>query len=127
MRSCRVQRASRSVFGIPPLIIGLTIVAPEGLPAPMQLITFDLRVMVVVAIVLLPLIITEYTVSRQEGVLLLFWGAVYLVWTVLTATGSPLLSWFTPIVFFRLFPATVVFLVVTVVIALRGPKQRLRR
>jgi lipopolysaccharide export LptBFGC system permease protein LptF len=93
----------------------------------MQLTAFDLRVMVVVAIMLLPLIITEYTVSRQEGVLLLFWGAIYLVWTVLTATGSPLLSWFTPSVVFGLFPVTVVFLIATVIIALRGSRQRLRR
>ncbi len=116
-----------NIFNIA-LCLGLAgLVAPDGLEAPIQLITFDMRVMVVVAIVLLPLIITEYTVSRQEGVLLLFWSVVYLVWTVLTATGNPLLSWFSPIVLFGLFPATVVFLVVTVVIALRGSKQRLPR
>ncbi len=113
-----------NIFNIA-LCLGLAgIVAPDGLEAPMQLITFDLRVMVVVAIVLLPLIITEYEVSRQEGLLLLSWSTVYLVWTVLTATGSPILSWFSPIVLFGFFPATVVFLVATVVIALRDSKQR---
>ncbi len=114
-----------NIFNIA-LCLGLAgLVAPAGLEAPIQLITFDMRVMVVVAIVLLPLIITEYTVSRQEGVLLLFWSAVYLIWTVLTATGNPLLSWFSSIMLLGLFPATVVFLVATVVIALRDSKQRL--
>ncbi len=115
-----------NIFNIA-LCLGLAgIVAPDGLSAPMQLVTFDLRVMIVVAIVLLPLIITEYEVCRQEGVLLLFWSTVYLVWTILIATENSLLSWFTPIVLFGLFPATVVFLFFTVIIALRGSKQRLR-
>lgn len=114
-----------NIFNIA-LCLGLAgVVAPDGLAAPMQLITFDLRVMVVVAIVLLPLIITQYTVSRLEGVLLLFWGAVYLVCTVLTATSSPLLSWFNPIVMFGLFPATLIFLVTTVIITLRGSRHSL--
>ena len=113
-----------NIFNIA-LCLGLAgLVAPDGLEAPMQLITFDLRVMVVVAIVLLPLIITEYSVSRQEGVLLLFWSAVYLAWTVLAATDNPLLSQFSDILLFGLIPLTGVYLGATVLIALRGSKQR---
>lgn len=116
-----------NIFNIA-LCLGLAgIVAPDGLWAPVQLITFDLRVMVVVAIALLPLIITDYKVSRQEGVLLLLWSVVYLLWTVLTATGSPLLSWVSRFALFGLFPATVVFLLATVILALRGSKHHAGR
>jgi cation:H+ antiporter len=115
-----------NIFNIA-LCLGLAgLVAPDGLEAPQQLIAFDMRVMVVVALVLLPLIITEYEVSRQEGLLLLFWSAVYLVWTVLTATGNPHLSWFSDIVLLGLLPATIVFLGATVITTLRGSKNRLR-
>lgn len=114
-----------NIFNIA-LCLGLAgMVAPDGLEAPAQLIAFDLRVMVVVAVALLPLIITDYEVSRQEGVLLLIWCMVYVPWTVLVATGHPLLASFSRIALFGLFPATLVFLVATVIIALRGSKHRL--
>ncbi len=111
-----------NIFNIA-LCLGLAgIVAPDGLIAPPELIAFDLRFMVVVAITLLPLIFTDYEVSRLEGVVLLLWCAVYLVWTVLTATDSPLLAPFSGVALFGLFPATVVFLIATVVMALRGSR-----
>jgi len=104
------------------LCLGIAgLVAPSGLNAPVQLITFDVRVMVVAAIVLMPLIITDYTVSRTVGVLLLSWCAVYLAWTVLAATASPLLTPFSQLVIFGLLPASIVFIAATVFIALRDP------
>jgi len=113
-----------NVFNIA-LCLGLAgLVAPSGLLAPAQLIGFDLRFMVVVAIVLLPLIFTGYGVSRLEGALLLCWCAIYLVWTVLAATNHAMLEPFSRIALIGLFPATVVFLVVTVVMVLRKPASR---
>ena len=97
------------------LCLGMAgLASPAGLGAPEQLIAFDMRVMVVVAIVLLPLIITDYTISRVEGVLLLSWSAIYLIWTVLAATDNPLLAGFSDIGLLVVFPATVVFITTTV-------------
>ena len=111
-----------NIFNIA-LCLGLAgLVAPDGLLAPTQLIAFDLRVMVVVAVALLPLIFTDYELSRLEGVVLLLWCAVYLTWTVLGATAHPLSEPFSHVALFGLFPATVVFLVATVVLALRARK-----
>ena len=115
-----------NVFNIA-LCLGLAgLAAPDGLAAPAQLLAFDLRVMVVVAVALLPLIFTGYEVSRLEGGVLLLWCVLYLVWTVLAATGHPMLAPFSRVALFGLFPATVVFLVATVIVALRDPAHRRR-
>ena len=108
-----------NVFNIA-LCLGLAgLVAPEGIVAPTQLLAFDIRVMVIVAIALLPLIISDYEISRLEGCLLLIWCVAYLIWTVLQSTGHSMLELYSHIVLFAFFPATIVFLVATVVVALR--------
>jgi len=109
-----------NVFNIA-LCLGLAgLVAPGGLLAPAPLLAFDLPFMVLVAVALLPLIFTGYEVSRLEGMVLLSWCAVYLAWTVLAAIASPMLAPFADVALYGLFPATVVFLVATVVVSLRG-------
>lgn len=116
-----------NVFNIT-LCLGLAgLVAPDGLPAQAQLIEFDLRIMVLVAFALLPLIFTDYKVSRLEGVVLLSWCTTYLIWTVLAATGHPMVTLFSHVAVFVLFPATIVFLLATVFIALRDPTRRFRQ
>ena len=79
--------------------------------------------MLLVAGALLPLIFTGYEVSRLEGAVLLGWCAVYLTWTVLAATASPLLGTFSGIALYALLPATAAFLIATVVAALRAPRR----
>ncbi|MFK7859545.1 MAG: calcium/sodium antiporter [Granulosicoccus sp.] len=104
-----------NIFNIA-LCLGLAgFVAPDGLAAPDQLIAFDLPFMLLVAVALMPLIFTGYEVSRQEGMLLLSWCVVYLAWTVLSATGHSRLGMFSSIAMFGLFPATVVYIVWSVV------------
>ncbi len=116
-----------NIFNIA-LCLGLAgLVAPAGLLAPEQLLAFDLPFMLLVAVALLPLIFTDYEVSRLEGGVLLAWCAVYLAWTVLAATASPMLATFSGVALYGLLPATVVFLAATVVMTLRGPKRPLRR
>ena len=112
-----------NVFNIA-LCLGLAgLVAPTGLLAPAQLLAFDLPFMVLVALALMPLIFTDYEVSRLEGGVLLSWCGVYLVWTVLAATASPMLGTFSSVALYGLMPATVVFLVATVVLMLRNPDR----
>lgn len=102
------------------LCLGLAgLVSPTGLEAPVQLITFDARVMVVVAVVLMPLIITDFVLSRAEGLLLLTWAVVYVVWTVLTATNSPFFPLLQTLVLYGMLPITAAVLVFTVANTLR--------
>jgi len=113
-----------NVFNIA-FCLGLAgLVAPDSLVAPAQLLAFDLPVMVIVAVCLLPLIITDYQVSRLEGVLLLVWSAIYLIWTILKATAYPMVDLYTDIVLFGMFPLTILFLIMTVLNTLRKVNRR---
>ena len=108
-----------NIFNIA-LCLGLSgVLAPSGLIAPEQLIAFDLRVMVLAALVLLPVAFTGYVVSRVEGGVLLGWSILYLLLTVLAAITSPQYSAMFQIIVYGLLPLTCVYLIATVFLAHR--------
>ena len=109
-----------NIFNIA-LCLGLSgVLAPSGLIAPKQLLEFDLRVMVVAALVLLPVAFTGYVVSRIEGSVLLGWSILYLLLTVLAAVTSPLYPGMLKIMVYGFLPLTCAYLMATVLSALRG-------
>ena len=71
-------------------VVGLTAtVAPDGIPVPPSVLSFDLPVMVAVTVIALPIVLTGFVVRRWEGALLLAYYAAYLAYVVLDATGRP--------------------------------------
>lgn len=67
-------------------VLGLTaLVAPAGLPIPPAALTFDLPVMLVVAIACLPVFLAGHRIARWEGLLFLGYYVVYVLFLVLTA------------------------------------------
>jgi len=67
-------------------VLGLTtLVAPGELPVPPAALTFDLPVMLAVAVACLPIFLTGHRIYRWEGLLFLFYYGVYLAFLVLTA------------------------------------------
>lgn len=71
-------------------VVGLTAtVAPEGIPVPPSVLSFDLPVMVAVTVIALPIVLTGFVVRRWEGALLLAYYVAYLAYVVLDATGRP--------------------------------------
>jgi cation:H+ antiporter len=67
-------------------VLGLTaLVAPAGLPVPPVALTFDLPVMLAVAVGCLPIFMAGYRINRWEGLLFLGYYGVYLLFLVLTA------------------------------------------
>jgi len=67
-------------------VLGLTaLVAPAGLPVPPVALTFDLPVMLAVAVACLPIFMAGYRINRWEGLLFLGYYGVYLLFLVLTA------------------------------------------
>ena len=69
-------------------VLGLTaLVAPAGLPVPPVALTFDLPVMLAVAVACLPIFMARYRINRWEGLLFIFYYVVYVLFLVLTAIG----------------------------------------
>ncbi|MCZ2846662.1 calcium/sodium antiporter [Modestobacter sp. VKM Ac-2978] len=95
------------------MVLGLTaVVAPGGLPVDPSALRFDVPVMIVVALALVPLLLTHATLARWEGGLLLAWYAVYVTVLVLTAIGSSAAPAVTAVALWGLLPLTVVGLAV---------------
>jgi len=67
-------------------VLGLTaLVAPSGLPVPPAALTFDLPVMLAVAVACLPVFLAGHRIARWEGLLFVGYYGAYLLFLVLTA------------------------------------------
>ncbi len=67
-------------------VLGLTtLVAPAGLPVPTAALTFDLPVMLAVAVACLPIFLAGHRISRWEGLLFLGYYVAYVLFLVLAA------------------------------------------
>jgi cation:H+ antiporter len=111
-----------SVFNIL-AVLGLGgLAAPERLPVPDGALTFDLPIMIAVAIACLPVFLTGYTIARWEGVVFLGFYVAYVGYLVLAATEhggaaqlGTAMTWF-------VLPLTFLTLVVSVVRHRRGAR-----
>lgn len=107
-------------------VLGLgSLVAPDGVPVPPGAITFDLPVMIVVAIAALPVFFTGYTIARWEGLVFLAYYAAYTTFLVLQATDHHALPGFRDAMLWFALPLTALTLGVLVVRA-RGAGPPLR-
>lgn len=88
-------------------VLGLgSLVAPQGIAVPPGALTFDLPVMIAVAVVALPLFFTGYLIARWEGAVLLGYYVVYTTWLVLEATTHPALHEFRQAMVWFVLPLT---------------------
>lgn len=102
-------------------ILGLSaILAPNGLPVPESAWTFDIPVMVAVAIACLPIFLTGHTIYRWEGVLFLACYLAYLAHLILSATSHPWLRSFQEAMIFFFLPLIVLTLLIGVIRHLRS-------
>lgn len=68
-------------------VLGIgSLVAPDGIGVPDGALTFDLPIMIAVAIAALPVMFTGYTISRVEGAVFLGYYGAYASYLVLVAT-----------------------------------------
>lgn len=102
-------------------VLGIgAIVAPGGIPVPTAALSFDIPVMVAVAIALLPIVFTGHAIRRWEGALFLTYAAVYTAWLVLDATGEPLAQDLATATMTFLLPLTLVTLATVVIREIRS-------
>jgi cation:H+ antiporter len=102
-------------------VLGLTaLVAPAGVGVAASALTFDIPVMIAVAVACLPIFFTGHTIARWEGVLFLGYHVAYTTYLVLHATSHAALAPFGTAMAWFALPLTAVTLVVLVVRTLRG-------
>ncbi len=93
--------------------LGLSaLVAPDGLPVPSAVLTFDAWVMLAAAIACVPVFLTGGTIARWEGAVFLFYYVAYATYVVLAAQAHDALPAFSQTVLWFFVPITVLTLMV---------------
>jgi cation:H+ antiporter len=97
------------------LVLGLAaVVAGDGVPVEASAVRFDMPVMLVASLALLPVAFTGLAISRWEGAVFLGFYAAYLTFLVLTAVEHPRLPAFSLAMFGFVVPLTALSLGVVV-------------
>jgi len=96
------------------VVLGLTaIFAPAGVPVPRSALTFDLPVMLAVAIACLPIFFSKHLIARWEGGLFFVYYLAYTLFIVLTAMQHHSLSMFTQAMVGFVIPLTLITLAIS--------------
>jgi cation:H+ antiporter len=75
------------------LVIGLcSIITPNGINVSRPVLTFDMPVMIAVAIASLPILFSGYKIERWEGILFLAYYVAYTLYLFLNASDHQLLA-----------------------------------
>ncbi|HMR64244.1 MAG TPA: calcium/sodium antiporter [Anaerolineae bacterium] len=102
-------------------VLGLAAaVSPSGITVAPAAVSFDIPVMLAVAVVCLPIFFTGGMIARWEGLLFLGYYTAYTVYLVLSATGSEALPEFRTIMIFGVIPLTMLSLLISLTQTLRG-------
>ncbi|NJM07751.1 hypothetical protein HC891_18515, partial [Candidatus Gracilibacteria bacterium] len=102
-------------------ILGLSaMITPGGLNVNPLIISFDLPIMIAVALACLPIFFTGFTIARWEGLIFLGSYVAYTAFLVLAATNNPALETFTNAMLLML-PLIAATLIWTTVQSLRRP------
>ena len=96
-------------------------VAPTSLTVSPSLLTFDLPVMVAVAVACLPIFFTGNRIARWEGGLFFAYYLAYTAYLILLSTRHSVLATYGDVMVFFVLPLTAVTLVV---LALKGQKTK---
>jgi cation:H+ antiporter len=94
------------------VILGTTAVAAGGLTVAPGVVSFDLIVMVAVAVACLPIFVTGHRIARWEGGLFLAYYIAYTTYIVLDATGHDQLPHFRDAMIFFALPLTAMTLLI---------------
>ncbi|MEX0706161.1 MAG: calcium/sodium antiporter [Nitriliruptoraceae bacterium] len=97
-------------------VLGLGgIVAPHGIPVTQGALSFDIPVMIAVAIAALPIFFTGYTITRWEAAVFLGYYAAYIGYLILDTGDHDLASQLGAAIVWFVLPLTVLTLAVAVV------------
>lgn len=103
-----------NLFNIMGVLGVASLVAPGGIEIPASVVSFDLLVMLAVAIACLPIFFSGGVISRQEGALLLAYYVAYTVYLVFASTQHALLGAFSTAMLYFVIPLSVLAIGVSV-------------
>jgi cation:H+ antiporter len=96
-------------------VIGIgAVVAPDGIPVASAALTFDIPIMVVVAVALLPVAFVGSAIRRWEGAVFVAYAVAYTTYLVLDATDHPLADDLTAVMGAFVLPLTLLTLLTVV-------------
>ncbi len=105
-------------------VLGLSgLVAPQALSVAPAMLSFDMLVMIAVALACLPIFFTGHRIARWEGALFLFYYVAYTAWLLLAAQQHDALATYGAVMVTTVLPLTAITLVV---IAVREWRARRR-
>ncbi|MGB7440970.1 MAG: calcium/sodium antiporter [Coleofasciculaceae cyanobacterium] len=108
-----------NIFNILLVLGASSLIAPSGIQVSTPALTFDIPVMIAVAIACLPIFFTGYRINRWEGFLFLAYYFAYTLYLILNATEHDALDEFSDIMMTFVVPLTVVTLVILVLRTIR--------
>ncbi len=106
-------------------VLGIgAMVSPQGIPVSSAAITFDLPVMIAIAISCLPIFFTGNVIDRWEGLLFVSYYIAYTTYLILRSTEHASLPMFSNIMLIFVIPITVLTLTIVTVNSLRKRRQK---
>ncbi len=104
-----------NIFNLMFVLGTAAVVSPVGVHVPTAALTFDMPVMLAVAIACLPIFVTGYRVGRREGAIFLIYYVAYITFLVLDATAHDVLPIFTSAMTLFVLPLTIITLVLVAI------------
>jgi cation:H+ antiporter len=98
-------------------------VSPDGLGMAPSVLSFDIWVMLGVAVITLPLFISGYVVTRMNALVLIGFYVAYTAYLLMQASASPALPDFADAMMRYVIPVSVVGLVILMVKSASSPKR----
>lgn len=101
-------------------VLGIgAVLAPDGMAVPVGALTFDMPVMVAVAVAALPVFFTGHVIARWEGAVFVAYYVVYAAYLVLDATRHPVVPAFGAAMVWFVLPLTVLTVLTVVIRAVK--------
>lgn len=106
-------------------VIGLgSLIVPNGIKVSAAAMSFDIPVMIVVAVACLPIFFIGYNIARWEGFLFLGYYAAYTLYLFLQATEHDALATFSTIMITFVVPLTIITFTILAIRTIRNGQQR---
>ena len=112
-----------NLFNIMGVLGVASLVAPGGIDIPESVVSFDLLVMLAVAVACLPIFFSGGIISRKEGALLLAYYVAYTLYLVFASTQHALLGAFSSTMLYIVIPISVLAIGVSVMQDYRHKSQ----